>query len=165
MDRWDCVAVPGNWQMQGYDVPIYTDIRYPFPADDYPHVPEDDNPTGSYRRLFTIPGEWDGRRVFLNFEGIDSAFHLWVNGHKVGYSQGSRLPAEFDVTPYVRPGENVLAARVYRWSAGCANVILPAWSITIRREMPPSWTCSARCIPVWSASSRWPNSRVRGVRS
>ncbi|GAB4513023.1 MAG: hypothetical protein Kow0047_24540 [Anaerolineae bacterium] len=115
---WDTIPVPSNWQMQGYDKPIYTNVQYPFPPDDLPRVPEDDNPTGCYRRTFTVPESWAGRRIFLAFEGVDSAFHVWVNGQLVGYSQDSRLTAEFDVTPYLRPGENVLAVRVYRWSDG-----------------------------------------------
>ncbi len=116
--EWDVVAVPGNWQMQGYDKPIYTNVQYPFPAAAYPRVPHDDNPTGSYRRHFNIPRRWEGRRIFLLFEGVDSACHVWVNGQPVGYSQDSRLPAEFDVTPYAHAGDNVLAVRVYRWSDG-----------------------------------------------
>ncbi|MGQ9683449.1 MAG: glycoside hydrolase family 2 TIM barrel-domain containing protein [Anaerolineae bacterium] len=115
---WAEIAVPGNWQLQGYDRPIYVNVQYPFPVDTYPRVPRDDNPTGSYRRRFAVPERWDGRQVFLLFEGVDSAFHVWVNGHEVGYSQDSRLPAEFDVTPYLLPGENILAVRVYRWSDG-----------------------------------------------
>ncbi|MBN2304077.1 MAG: DUF4981 domain-containing protein, partial [Anaerolineae bacterium] len=91
---------------------------YPFPIDDLPRVPEDDNPTGSYRRTFSIPAEWDGRQVFLHFAGVDSACHVWVNGQQVGYSQGSRLPAEFNITSYLQPGDNTLAVRVYRWSDG-----------------------------------------------
>lgn len=116
---WDQVAVPGNWQLQGaYDPPIYTNVRYPFPIDDQNSVPVDDNPTGLYRTHFTIPQAWDGYEVYLNFDGVDSTFHLWINGRMVGYSQDSRLPAEFDITAYIHPGENTLAARVYRWSDG-----------------------------------------------
>ena len=114
---WDTIPVPSNWQMLGYGVPRYMDVGYPFPKDP-PRVPHDDNPTGSYRKSFKIPEAWRGRRVFLVFEGVDSAFHLWVNGHPVGYSQGSRLPAEFDITEYVHDGENTLAVRVYRWCDG-----------------------------------------------
>lgn len=117
-DAWDDIAVPGNWQLQGYDRPIYVNVQYPIPIEDYPRVPREDNPTGSYRRRFTVPEAWAGRRVFLTFEGVDSAFHLWVNGQAVGYSQDSRLPAEFDITPHLRRGENTVAARVYRWSDG-----------------------------------------------
>jgi len=115
---WDALPVPSNWQMHGYDRPIYTNVQYPFPIANYPRVPQDDNPTGSYRRTFRVPEGWQGRQVFLVFEGVNSAFHLWLNGELVGYSQDSRLPAEFDVTRYLAPGENVLAARVYRWSDG-----------------------------------------------
>ncbi|MEW6229421.1 MAG: sugar-binding domain-containing protein, partial [Bacillota bacterium] len=114
---WETIPVPSNWQMHGYGRPNYTNIAYPFPVDP-PFVP-DENPTGSYRRPFTIPEAWQGRRVFLVFEGVSSAFHLWVNGYEVGYSQGSHLPSEFDLTTYLRPGEeNLLAVRVYQWSDG-----------------------------------------------
>jgi beta-galactosidase/beta-glucuronidase len=115
---WAMIQVPGNWQLQGYDVPYYTDVQLPFPPDDAPRVPTQDNPTGCYRRSFTIPPKWDGRRVFLTFEGVDSAFHAWVNGAEVGFSKDSRLPAEFEITPFLRDGENLLAVRVYRWSDG-----------------------------------------------
>jgi beta-galactosidase len=115
---WDTVAVPGNWQLQGYDKPIYVNVQYPFEVDPTLSVPREDNPTGSYRTQFTVPTDWAGRRIFILFEGVDSAFHLWVNGQEVGYSQDSRVPAEFDLTAYVHPGENSLAVRVYRWSDG-----------------------------------------------
>jgi beta-galactosidase/beta-glucuronidase len=115
--EWDTIPVPSNWQILGYGVPRYMDVGYPFPKDP-PRVPRDDNPTGSYRRTFEVPEGWRGRQVFLVFDGVDSAFHLWVNGHPVGYSQGSRLPAEFEITEYVRGGENTIAVRVYRWCDG-----------------------------------------------
>jgi beta-galactosidase/beta-glucuronidase len=116
--EWDAIPVPANWQLHGYDVPMYTNVQYPFPIDNLPGVPHDDNPVGSYRATFSVPMKWDGRRVFIVFEGVESAFYLWVNGQEVGYSQDSRLPAEFDITPYVQAGKNVLALRVYRWSDG-----------------------------------------------
>ncbi|MHB0858359.1 MAG: beta-galactosidase, LacZ type [Anaerolineae bacterium] len=116
---WEALAVPGSWQLQGeYDPPIYTNIKYPFPIDDLPRVPQEDNPTGSYRMRFELPADWAGRQVFLVFDGVDSAFYLWLNGELVGYSQESRLPAEFDVTACLKPGENTLALRVLRWSDG-----------------------------------------------
>jgi beta-galactosidase len=129
---WTTIAVPGNWQLQGYDKPIYINWGYTFPQDGVPRtlphiaqdgplppIPKDDNPTGCYRRTFTVPEDWSGREVFIVFEGVDSAFHLWVNGQEVGYSQDSRLPAEFNITPYIRACEdNSLAARVYRYSDG-----------------------------------------------
>jgi beta-galactosidase/beta-glucuronidase len=114
---WAKLPVPSNWMMHGFDKPIYTNVKLPIPNTP-PYVPQEDNPTGLYRRRFEIPGEWDGRRVILSFGGVESVFYVWVNGHKVGYSQDSRLPAEFEITEYVQPGENLLAAEVIRWSDG-----------------------------------------------
>ncbi|MBN1670723.1 MAG: DUF4981 domain-containing protein [Kiritimatiellae bacterium] len=112
---WGDITVPGNWTMQGYDKPIYTNVKMPIPCDP-PHVPQADNPTGLYRRTFTVPGAWKGRRVFAVFGGVESAFYLYVNGREVGFSKDSRLPAEFDITACLRRGRNVLAAKVIRWS-------------------------------------------------
>ena len=113
---WSEVEVPGNWQLQGFDKPIYTNVKMPWSNDLYPGVPKDDNPTGCYRRTFDVPAEWEGREIFVTFGGVESAFYLWVNGQEVGYSQGCRLPAEFDVTKYVRAGKNTIAAKVFRFS-------------------------------------------------
>jgi len=117
--RWASVEVPGNWQIQGFDRidrPIYTNVAYPFRPDP-PRVPEK-NPTGCYRRTFLMPREWKGRRIFLNFESVDSAFFVYVNGVEVGYSEDSRLPVSFEITPLVRPGKNIVAAKVLRFSDG-----------------------------------------------
>jgi beta-galactosidase len=114
---WDTIQVPGNWMMQGYDKPIYTNVQMPIPNTP-PFVPTEDNPTGLYRYTFTIPEAWAQRQIFICFDGVESAYYLWVNGQAVGYSQGSRLPAEFDLTPYVQAGENELRAMVIRWSDG-----------------------------------------------
>lgn len=116
--RWKEIPVPSNWQMHGYGIPIYTNIRYPFGKADPPHIPHDNNPVGSYRRIFRLPKTWDGLQVFIHFNGVESAFYLWINGKKVGYSQGSRTPAEFNITPYLNKNENLLAVEVYRWSDG-----------------------------------------------
>jgi len=123
---WDEIVVPGNWQMQGYDKPIYTNIAYPFkkdqprilsePPKDY-YSYENRNPVGSYLTSFTVSGK-QGKRIYLHFEGVKSAMYLWVNGEKVGYSENSMSPAEFDVTDYVVQGQNRLAVEVYRWSDG-----------------------------------------------
>ncbi|KAI8169034.1 Beta-galactosidase [Colletotrichum sp. SAR 10_70] len=115
---WDDIEVPGMWQRQGYGYPHYTNIDYPFPVTP-PNVSYV-NPTGSYWREFEIPENWDeDQQIRLRFEGVDSAFHVWVNGEEVGYSQGSRNSHEFDITDYLTPGEaNILAARVYQWSDG-----------------------------------------------
>ncbi|KAL3622626.1 hypothetical protein CASFOL_034037 [Castilleja foliolosa] len=117
---WATIPVPSNWQMHGFDVPIYTNVVYPFPLNP-PKVPED-NPTGCYRTFFTLPKEWDDRRIFLHFEAVDSAFFVWVNGHPTGYSQDSRLPAEFEITEFCHPcgseKSNCLAVQVMRWCDG-----------------------------------------------
>ena len=114
---WDKIEVPSNWTMQGYDKPIYTNVRMPF-VPNPPFVPTEDNPTGLYHHDFTIPEDWQDRQIIIHFAGVESAFYLWINGQKVGYSQGSRLPAEFDITPYLQLGRNSLAAMVIRWSDG-----------------------------------------------
>ena len=114
--KWKDIQVPCSWQVLGYSRPRYTNVQYPFPVDP-PRVPTE-NPTGSYRRKFFISDDWDDRQVFLRFEGVDSAFYVWVNGNQVGYSQGSRLPAEFDITSHIRHGVNTIAVRVFQWSDG-----------------------------------------------
>ena len=116
---WPGITVPGNWEMQGFGIPIYSNSRYPFSFDHAnPRVPRDDNPVGSYRTAFTVPADWAGRRISLHFAGVDSAFYLWVNGRRVGYSEDSRTPAEFDITGFATPGPNTMAVEVYRWSDG-----------------------------------------------
>ncbi|CAM9714711.1 unnamed protein product [Heterosigma akashiwo] len=114
---WDTIEVPSNWQMKGYGIPIYTNTVYPIPVDP-PRVPKQ-NPMGIYRRAVDIPTGWlaGDAEIRLIFQGADSTLEVWVNGHWVGYSQDSRLPAEFDVTPFLRAGPgNVVAARVAQWS-------------------------------------------------
>jgi len=115
--EWDEIEVPSCWQLLGYDRPIYLNVRYPFPPNQ-PYVPKDWNPTGLYRRRFNLDGDLKGKRVFIVFEGAGSAFYLWVNGRYVGFSKDSRTPAEFDITPFVRKGENLVAVEVLRWSDG-----------------------------------------------
>ena len=119
---WDTLSVPSLWQMEGlpdeprYGRPAYTNQPYYFPLDP-PHVP-DDNPTGEYRRVFTLPEEWPEGGSLLRFEGVDSCFAVWLNGTLLGDGKGSRLPVEFDASDVLRPGPNVLAVRVHQWSAG-----------------------------------------------
>ncbi|NGO67755.1 glycoside hydrolase family 2 TIM barrel-domain containing protein [Streptomyces boncukensis] len=118
---WDRIPVPSNWEMHGYREPIYLNIKYPwvgYETPEPPEVPKDFNPVGSYRRTFTVPRGWDGRHVLLSFQGVKSAFFVWVNGEQVGYSEDSYTPAEFDITSRLRAGENTLAVEVYRWSDG-----------------------------------------------
>jgi beta-galactosidase len=114
---WDDIDVPSDWQMRGYGYPIYTNIKYPFPKN-APHIPHDFNPVGSYKRKFTLDEEWMDRPVFIHFGGVNSAFYLWINGEKVGYSEGVKTPAEFEITQYVQEGENDIAVEVYRWCDG-----------------------------------------------
>ncbi len=115
---WDTITVPSNWETQGYDRAYYTNTLYQFPIEDYPNIPVENNPVGCYRRTFTLPNNWDGRRTFVVFAGADSSLMLWVNGEFVGYSEDSRLPAEFEISSLLRPGENTISARVIRWSTG-----------------------------------------------
>jgi len=114
--NWSIITVPSNWQLQGYDKPIYTNVKYPF-ADKPPFVPQD-NPTGVYRTTFDVPEVWLGRKQTITFDGVNSAFHLWCNGTWIGYSQDSRLPAEFDISEYLVAGKNQLTVMVLRWSDG-----------------------------------------------
>ena len=124
---WKTIPVPSNWEMQGYGTPIYVSAGYPFridpprvtsePRKDYTSFHER-NPVGSYRHSFSLPKGWNERRTFIHFAGVQSAFYVWINGTKVGYSQGSMEVAEFDVTDYVHAGENQLAVEVYRWNVG-----------------------------------------------
>lgn len=113
---WTTIAVPSNWQLQGFDHPIYTNIQYPF-VNNPPFVPEK-NPTGCYRTSFHLPENWQQRQVRINFDGVSSAFHLWCNGVWVGYAQDSRVAAEFDLSQFIQAGENQLAVMVLRWSDG-----------------------------------------------
>ena len=117
VSAWGEIDVPANMEIQGYGRPYYIDESWEFPADP-PRVPRDDNPVGSYRREFEVPAQWAGRRVFLTFDGVSSAFYVWVNGQRVGFSKDSRTPAEFDITDAVRPGRNHVAVEVYRYSDG-----------------------------------------------
>lgn len=116
VSSWDEIPVPISWQLYGYGIPIYLNTDYAFGVVNPPYIPHDNNPVGSYRRNFTVPDNWDEREVFIHFDGVKSVFYIWVNGKKVGYSQGSMTPAEYNLTPYLRDGENVLAVEVYRWS-------------------------------------------------
>ncbi|NQT25282.1 chitobiase/beta-hexosaminidase C-terminal domain-containing protein [candidate division KSB1 bacterium] len=115
---WDEISVPGCWQLSGYGIPIYTNVNYPFDASNPPNIPHEKNEVGSYRTIFEAPKLWKDRQVILHFAGVKSAFYVWVNGKKVGYSQDSMTPAEFDITSYLKKGENLLAVEVYRWSDG-----------------------------------------------
>ncbi|WP_316836504.1 glycoside hydrolase family 2 TIM barrel-domain containing protein [Pedobacter nutrimenti] len=124
---WKDIPVPSNWQVEGYGTPYYSNYTYIFKKD-FPKVMStppvrytaynERNPVGSYRRDFIVPDDWKGRRVFITFDGVDAGFFIWVNGVKVGYSVNSRNAAEFDITKYVKPGKNMVAVEVYRFTTG-----------------------------------------------
>lgn len=115
--HWGSIPVPGNWEMNGYGVPIYTNVNYPHPMNP-PYIPHTDNPTGCYRYEFTLPEAWSGRRTILHFESGLAAMHIWVNGSKVGYSEGTKTAVEFDITEYLKQGKNLLAIKGFRWCDG-----------------------------------------------
>ncbi|TRX60075.1 DUF4981 domain-containing protein [Fulvivirga sp. M361] len=115
VSEWDEIQVPSNWEMQGYGIPIYTNVTYPFPPNP-PYIDHSYNPVGSYVKEFAISDDWDGKDIFIHFGGVRSAMYLWVNGTYVGYNEGSKTPAEFDLTRYVKKGKNTLAVEVYRWA-------------------------------------------------
>ena len=118
--KWDIIDVPSNWQMKGYGIPIYLNIRFP-PSVKLTNIPSIDheyNEVGSYKKKFNLPKDWIGREVFIHFAGVKSAFYLWINGHQVGYSQDSMSPAEFNITEFIKEGENDVSVEVYRWSDG-----------------------------------------------
>ncbi|MGQ8336974.1 glycoside hydrolase family 2 TIM barrel-domain containing protein [Sunxiuqinia sp. A32] len=122
---WSEIPVPSNWELQGYGTPIYTNITYPH-ANMPPYIVSqsgytnatEPNPVGSYRRTFNLPANWAEKEVFLHFDGVYSAMYVWINGQKVGYSQGANNAAEFNITEYLHAGENTIACEVYRWSDG-----------------------------------------------
>lgn len=142
--KWDNFKVPANWETNGYGTPIYLNQPYEFagkrltgarmnpPFD----IPVDNNPVGSYRKKITIPENWNGRQVFISLGAVKSAFYIWVNGKKVGYSEDSKLAAEFDITKYVKPGENLIALQVYRFSDGSYLECQDMWRISgIERDV------------------------------
>jgi len=125
---WDAIQVPSNWEMKGYGTPLYVNISYPFSIKEPPKVTleppkdftsyEQRNPAGSYKRTFDLPADWTKQQVFLHFDGVISAFYVWINGQKVGYSQGSMTMAEFDITKYLKAGKNTVAVEVYKFCDG-----------------------------------------------
>ena len=114
---WGSIPVPGNWEMNGYGVPVYVNQTNEFPSNQ-PYAPTEYNPVGCYVHDFNVPAEWSGRNVYINFGAVKSAMYLWINGKFVGYSEDSKTPAEFDITPYLKDGENRLAVEAYRFSDG-----------------------------------------------
>jgi beta-galactosidase len=130
--KWHNIIVPSNWEVQGFGYPIYTNIHYDFAPDNPnpPFVPHDKNPVGSYRKNFMLDKNWKGRKIILHFGDVKSAFYLWVNEKFIGYSEGSKLPAEFDITNIVKDGNNTIAAQVYRYSDGAYLEDQDFWRIS-----------------------------------
>ena len=117
VSSWGSIPVPGNWEMNGYGVPVYVNQTNEFPSNP-PYAPTEYNPVGCYVHEFDVPKDWKGRNVYINFGAVKSAFYLWINGQFVGYSEDSKTPAEFDITPYLKKGVNRLAVEAYRFSDG-----------------------------------------------
>lgn len=136
--NWDKIKVPGNWEVEGFGIPIYVNATYPFQKGKLnpPDIPDDNNPVGSYKRSFEFPNQWKEKEVFVHFGAVKSAFYIWINGKKVGYSQGSKLPAEFNITSFVQPGMNTIALEVFRWSDGSYLECQDFWRISgIERDV------------------------------
>lgn len=133
---WEKITVPSNWEMKGYDKPIYKSAVYPFRPVNPPWVPKDYNGTGCYQRVFSIPAEWKGQNITLHFGGVSSAFKVWVNGKLLGYAEDSFLSSEFNITPYLQEGENILSVWVIRWSDGSFLEDQDHWRLSgIQREV------------------------------
>jgi beta-galactosidase len=133
---WKKIPVPSSWEMQGYDKPIYKSAVYPFRPVNPPHVPQDYNGVGCYQRTFTVPADWSNMNVTLHFGGVSSAYKVWLNGKFVGYAEDSFLSSEFNITPYLQKGENVLSVWVIRWSDGSFLEDQDQWRMSgIHREV------------------------------
>ncbi len=128
---WKTIPVPSNWDMQGYDYPIYVNTTYEFTENpNPPFVPTEHNPVGQYVRWFEIPKDWLSRRLFIQLGAVKSAFYIWINGTKIGYSEDSKTAVEFEITKYLKPGKNKVALEVYRWSDGSYLECQDFWRIS-----------------------------------
>ncbi len=135
VSNWGTIEVPGNWERQGYGTQYYINKQYIFPANQ-PFIAHEHNPVGSYVKEFELPKNWQNRQVFIHLGAVNSAFYIWVNGEKVGYSQGSKLPAEFDISSYLTSEKNRIALEVYRWSDGSYLEDQDGWSLSgIERDV------------------------------
>ena len=136
VNGWQKIEVPSSWEMKGYDKPIYKSAVYPFRPVNPPHVPEDYNGVGCYQRTITVPQGWKNMNVTLHFGGVSSAYKVWLNGQFVGYAEDSFLPSEFNITPYLKDGENILSVWVIRWSDGSFLEDQDQWRMSgIHREV------------------------------
>jgi beta-galactosidase len=136
VNGWKKIVVPSSWEMQGYDKPIYKSAVYPFRPVNPPHVPQDYNGVGCYQKTFTVPANWKNMNVTLHFGGVSSAYKLWINGKFAGYAEDSFLPSEFNITPYLQDGENIISVWVIRWSDGSFLEDQDQWRMSgIHREV------------------------------
>ena len=136
-DSWYDIQVPGNWEVQGHGVAIYTNHGYEFKArNPQPPILPEATPVGVYRRDIDIPADWDGRDIYLHLAGAKSGVYVYINGKEVGYSEDSKNPAEFLINPYVKPGKNVLTLKIFRWSTGSYLECQDFWRISgIERDV------------------------------
>ena len=133
---WDTISVPSNWELKGYDIPIYKSAVYPFRPINPPFVPKNTNGTGSYQRKFDVPKDWENMTITLHFGAVSSAFQVWLNGKFLGYGEDSFLPSEFNITPYLQEGENLLSVQVMRYSDGSYLEDQDHWRMSgIQREV------------------------------
>ncbi|KAA6321492.1 Beta-galactosidase, partial [termite gut metagenome] len=131
--NWATMPIPGNWELNGYGNPVYVNVGYAWRnifSNNPPLTPSEDNHVGSYRREMEIPSDWNGKAIYLHFGAVSSNLHVWVNGHEVGYSEDSKLESEFDITPYVKPGKNLIAFQVHRWCDGSYLEDQDFWRLT-----------------------------------
>ncbi len=142
VSSWELINVPGNWERQGYGTTVYTNTTYEFDSEwagfkkDWPRVPEETNEVGAYRRQFTVPADWAGRRVVLCVEGAISFYYAWINGQYIGCNMGSKTAAEWDITDLLQPGENTVAFEIYRWSSGAYFECQDFWRLSgIERDV------------------------------
>ncbi|MEN3323139.1 glycoside hydrolase family 2 TIM barrel-domain containing protein [Mariniflexile soesokkakense] len=136
VEGWDKIEVPSNWELKGYDIPIYKSAVYPFRPINPPFVPKDTNGIGSYQHKFKVPSDWKDMTVTLHFGAVSSAFQVWLNGDFVGYGEDSFLPSEFNISPYLKEGENVLSVQVIRYSDGAYLEDQDHWRMSgIQREV------------------------------
>jgi beta-galactosidase len=134
-DNWSNIAVPSNWELKGFGIPIYTNITYPFPKNP-PFIDHNYNPVGSYRRTFNLPENFAGNTIILHFGSVTGCMYVWVNGQQVGMSKVSKSPAEFDITKYLRAGTNTIAIQVFRWHDGSYLEDQDFWRISgIERDV------------------------------
>jgi beta-galactosidase len=147
--NWKDLAVPANWEMKGFGIPIYTNVVYPFPLNP-PFIDHAYNPVGSYRRSFTVPSSWDGREVLLHFGSISGCAYVWVNGQAVGLSKVAKSPAEFNITKYLKKGDNTLAVQVFRWHDGSYLEDQDMWRLSgIERDVFLTSKAKAHIADYW----------------